>query len=517
MALSLTQTSLVRIVAGQAITNNLLRWLALSPSVSISGSVATADLADGAVTPAKITPGGYFYAADTTSTNTYTATFTPAVGAYADGLQVFLKITNANTAAAPPSLNANALGAKNIYHRHGQTPKAGDLPANSILHLVYNSSLNAGAGGFEIYGVTPSATIRPAANVTTGTVNAQSVVNAPPLTAYAAGVLLLVTAGTGLTNTGAMTLNCDGLGTRNIKRPGGETLLAGDFQAGYTHLLYDDGTQFILLTRDRPQGIVASGRNIVIANNASSPATQIDVSAEEVLLKHSGNGMPLLVSAVSLTLDIALGVALNGFETGASRTTNRWYYLWLISDGTNVRGVLEDSGSADGALPGGPDLSNAAFTGYVYYGLVGQIRLNATGLGEVVRFWQHDRSVAIERTNIFSAFALSSTWAVLGGTQLTNFRSAVPPNGRWAKGNFGATVTSAAIGIAACKDDGTADTTNIIGQQISVGDVAGVTIDSFAGGCNFKVPVRGGAARNVQVISDSGTAKNRLSITGYTF
>lgn len=517
MALSLTQTALVRIVAGQAITNNLLRLLALSPSVSISGSVATADLAAGAVTPAKTSPGAYFYGA-LSGTNAYTLTLNPTLSAYADGVEVLGKVGNSNTAAATATLNVDSLGVKNIYHRSGVAPKAGDLVANDIIRFRYNSSRNTAAGGWDIMEVLPSATIRPAANDTAGSATVQTVVNSPPLTAYVSGVLLLVKVGASLTNTGALTLNCDGLGARSVLRPGGASLLAGDWVAGQTYLVYDDGTQYILLTKDaKPVVVVAACRNLVIQ---STSATQATVTADEVVLKDS-TGVPLLAAAVSVTLDITTAVALNGFETGASRGVSTWYYVWLISDGTNVRGVLESAGSGDGAVPGGPDLSNGAFTGYNYQALVGQIRLDATGSGEIVQFWQRDRDVFISSTNVFTAATLATSWTVLSGAELTALRAATPPTAVKARGNFGTTTTVTgdyALAIAACSSSGTADTTNILGLCVGTADPQGSTaILSFAGACNFEVPIRGGASRNLQTLATANTDSSRLNITGYSF
>jgi hypothetical protein len=132
--------------------------------------------------------------------------------------------------------------------------KPGDLVATDIVRFRYNSSRNSSAGGWDVMEVLPSATIRPATNLTTETVpatpSAQEVINVPPLTGYTAGTLLLVKVGSGMTNTGALTLKCDALAVRNVLRPGGAPLLAGDWVAGQTFLLYDDGTQFILLGPD---------------------------------------------------------------------------------------------------------------------------------------------------------------------------------------------------------------------------------------------------------------------------
>ncbi len=523
MSLSITQQESVRIVAQQPVTNNLLRKLAGSPSVSISGSVASADLAAGAVTPAKATPGAYFYGA-TSGTNALTLALSPALSALANGVEVLAKIGTTTTAAAATTLNVDSLGAKPVYQRSGQAVAAGDLQTNDIVRFRYNTSRDTGSGGWDVMEVLPSATIRPAVNVTTGTANAQAVVNVPPLSAYVAGTLLLVKAGSSLTNTGAMTLNCDALGTRSVKRPGGAALFAGDWVADQTYLLYDDGTQYILLTKDQPVAVAASVRNLIVEPDPTNRTYQVNVTADEVVLKTS-NGLPMLATSVSLTVDVSLGVALNGLETGATRTTDTWYYLWLISDGTNVRGVLESAGTGDGAVPGGPDLSNAAFSGYIYKALIGSVRLNATGAGEIVQFVQRDRQVWIVEQVILAAAvpAGADDWEVLVGTPRTLFRAAVPPTVVACSGFIGADNTTDVASLMLCgtRTTGGLATTGagiFVGAQLFQLQNMGTAYNSFGAAAPFdNLPVRGLDGRNIQWKSRLTTLTVSLSVTGYTF
>lgn len=518
MSLSLTQTSLVRITAGQAITNNLLRLLALSPSTSIAGSVGTADLEAGAVTPAQTTPGAYFYGV-ATGTNAYALTLSPALGAYANGVEVLAKFTNGNTSAAAVTLDVDGLGAKAVYHRHELALAPGDVQANDILKLRYNTSRNSGAGGWDVLEVLPGATIRRAGNVTAGTANAQTVTNVPPLTGYTAGTLMLVKVGSSLTNTGALTLNSDGLGARDVKRADGSALRAQDWLAGKTYLLYDDGTQWIILTKEGSLDVVtvASARNLLMFNAVGNENTQATLTADEVVLKTS-DGKAIIHTGVSLTINIALGVALNGLETGVTEAASTWYYVWLISDGTNIRAVLEDAGSGDGAIPAGPDLTNAAFDGYrdAYKALVGAIRND--GSSNFKRFWQRDRDVYINVENLFSAFALATSWTALSSTELTALRAAVPPIANIASGQIGrSSNTTLGIAVSATKDDGTADTTYLIGLAVATGESSASPVVTFNHNNNFRVPLRGGANRNLQLIASATTSVARMNISGYSF
>jgi len=191
-----------------------------------------------------------------------------------------------------------------------------------------------------------------------------------------------------------------------------------------------------------------------------------------------------------------------------------------------VRAVLEDAGAGDGAVPAGPDLTNAAFLGYIYQGLVGQARLNGTGAGEIVKFVQFDRNVWIVETAVLSNNdkAAADTWQVLdntGTSDLTAFRAAVPPTARTCGGIVGVLDVDQALEmmLAAAKSDGTL-ATDIIGSQLFMfnEELGGNAYNSFAVGVAFQnLPVRGGASRNFQWKRRLDTANASLSVCSYTF
>ena len=525
MAQSLTITRSWNFPAGRPVTLAALRLGAL-PSGSISGSIGTGDISNGAITPAKVSPGAYFYGT-LAGANDYTLTLNPPLTGLADGVEVLAKVVTTNTnIPTPPTLNVDGRGVKNIYHRSGLVPRPGDLLANDIIRFRYNTSRNAGAGGWDIWQVTPSATIRPATNDTTGTANVQAVVNTPPLVSYSVGQIIAVKVGAGLTNTGQVTLNCDGLGPRNVRRPGGDALLVAEWVAGVTYFLYDDGVQFTVIGKDRKVAIVAAARNLIIQ---SIGTTQVSITADEIILKYGGavatptlnNGLPLLASSVNVVADIAIGVNLNGFESGAIRNPSRWYYIWLLSDGTNVRSVLEDAGPDAATLPAGPDLSNPVFAAYPYLALVGQLRLNATGSGEIVPFVQLDRTVSIQQVLVFTArnSAAADTYELLAGAELTTFRGTVPPTAKSCSGNIGgsSSANGGQVAIAGCEANGAVSTVGF-GVQYGIGQPGTNITDGFAIAINYTVPVRGGAAWNVQWKNRVAAGiTSRLTITGYSF
>src|SRR5689334_5790706 len=241
MALSFTVTRGYSFPAGRPVTLAALRLAAL-PGLAFTGSVASGDMADGAVTPAKASPGAYFYGA-ASGTNAYAVTLSPALGAYANGVQIVVKFTNANTTAAAPTLDVNLLGAKGIYHRSGQVPKAGDLQANEIFVLVYNSSRNTGAGGWDILGKVPNDLVRAGTSGGTGAAYTFTTANGAAATDLAglSNQVLLWKCSTANTST-TPTLAIDGLTAKTIVKRTGAAVALGDLVQDATYILLYDAT-----------------------------------------------------------------------------------------------------------------------------------------------------------------------------------------------------------------------------------------------------------------------------------
>ena len=146
-------------------------------------------------------------------------------------------------------------------------------------------------------------------------------------------------------------------------------IVAGSSDATKKARLEVDGlttaTTRVLTVQDRDITIAAatdigqSTRNLIITNNSSTPNSQVDIDADEIVLKNS-SGIPYLASGVNLTVDITASGA-NGLDTG-SEASSTWYYLWVIYNGTTVAGLISASSTAP-TLP----------TGYTYKALVGAV------------------------------------------------------------------------------------------------------------------------------------------------
>lgn len=83
----------------------------------------------------------------------------------------------------------------------------------------------------------------------------------PALTAYAAGNLFSFVVAN--TNTGAVTINIDGVGSKAITRTGSTALVAGDMVAGQVALIEYDGTRFQLLNGNSFTNLNVSGNETI--------------------------------------------------------------------------------------------------------------------------------------------------------------------------------------------------------------------------------------------------------------
>lgn len=210
-------------------------------------------------------------------TNTYTISFTPAVTSYVSGQRFFVKFTNANTAAA--TININGLGAKDLTKNGTTALASGDISANQVYVISYDGTQ------FQILGRITAAsgpTVASVAQLNTGTNNTEFASalglegskylnqNGTKLSATASGtntytatITPAITAYTNTqrffikftnANTGACTLNLNGLGAKSIVINANQPLTIGDISAGQILCLAYDGTNFQLIGRTYSRG-----------------------------------------------------------------------------------------------------------------------------------------------------------------------------------------------------------------------------------------------------------------------
>lgn len=218
-----------------------------------------------------------YYGPSTTGVNTYVTTLSPVLAALASGVKVTVKFSDASTGAS--TLNPNSLGAKKMYKDPSTQIGNGDITDEQSYEFVYDAALDGASGGWMRLGAGASSSLSVAAvaDINTGTDNSKYLTSlgmqgskyetqyrlrsfapsttaantytaslSPAITTYGSGGLLLSIKFTNH-NTGAATLNVNGLGALAIVRNDGSALQASDIGDNFTGLLQYDGTSLILV------------------------------------------------------------------------------------------------------------------------------------------------------------------------------------------------------------------------------------------------------------------------------
>lgn len=181
------------------------------------------------------------YAADSSGTDAYAITVSPAITAYAAGQMFSFYPATANTGAA--SLNVSALGAKTIKKDKNTDLADNDIIVGQLVRVIYDGT------NFQmlspIYGqVNQSGTALYAADG--GASDSYAITLSPVPSAYVTGMTIRFKANTA--NTGTASLNVNSLGAKTIVKEGSLTLLDNDIKASQIVEVIYDGTNFQLIS-----------------------------------------------------------------------------------------------------------------------------------------------------------------------------------------------------------------------------------------------------------------------------
>jgi hypothetical protein len=323
-------------------------------SSSRSEYVAAAVAQDGAIWDAGTTGG--------TST-AYTATLAPAITAYADK-QCFRVKFNA-ACGANPTINFNAVGAKKIYANISGTATqlaSGDVPANYIGILRYDTALDSASGGFWLLN-------GPASNIGWDQLS-DTIFDETP----AAPAML-------------------------DKVPFGDASDSDNKKVG---------------TLDSMIGLLAGHLyGCTLSNNVSDANNDIDIAAG-VAVDNTNFVAMRLASAITKRLDASWAVGTNqgGLDTG-SKANSTWYYVWIIQrSDTGVVDALFSTSTTSPTMPANYDRKRR----------VGAVRTD--GSGNLLAFTQLGdeflwKSPPLDvNTSSLSTSSTNFTLTVPGGTGL---------------------------------------------------------------------------------------------------
>jgi len=137
----------------------------------------------------------------------------------------------------------------------------------------------------------------------------------------------------------------------------------------FAQALNSGGGGFYLESAAVSAGLAVGGglfSNLLLSNNASFPNTQISVSYDECVM-NSPAGAAFRSVNQSFNINVANVGVVNGLDTGTI-AANTWYYVFSISNGTTVGGLLSTSIAAP-VMP----------TGYSYRKRLGAFRTDGSG------------------------------------------------------------------------------------------------------------------------------------------
>jgi hypothetical protein len=285
-----------------------------------------------------------------------------------------------------------------------------------------------------------------------------------------------------------------------------ELLEAGDIIAGQIVEVTYDGTHWQITS---PVGLNAVGngtsssiavhKNLIVQNNSGTPASQIDVDADQVVVT---NGTSILtLFNVNLTINALAAVGINGPDIAIAADT--WYHIFVIYNPTTATtaGILSQSPTAP-TLP----------TDYTLYGFVGSVYRSGTTF---FTFYQANSTAWYSgNKNVFDAKAsgiAANNYVTLSGADLTSFETFIPTTAKHWLGTIGLidTLGGAAWGLAVAAD------ANGLAEQTLIGQGSGGSdFNSFGGTGNFRLPLK---TRNMywKTIALNVDPNHRLNVVGF--
>jgi hypothetical protein len=239
----------------------------------------------------------------------------------------------ANTVISATVFNALtadlASGLTNCITKDGQSTPTANIPMgnNKVTGLAVGTLTNDAATLGQVQSTAAKLITIAGTDTITGTMS-------PTLTAYAAGQLFYFVAGGA--NTGAVTLNVDGLGSRAVTRDGSTALAAGDINSGEMVVVIYDGTRFQMINAANSFGNTTINGTLTVTGNTTLGA---NVSIASALAVGGKADLPnvsaaLMVAAVGIITDLrASGASISSANVGTAIVTN------LTATGASVASV----------------------------------------------------------------------------------------------------------------------------------------------------------------------------------
>ena len=229
------------------------------------------------------------------------------------------------------------------------------------------------------------------ATATTGSANAYVLSSGLSLTAYATGLTLRIIPN--FTNSGAATINVDGLGAKSITKLGATALASGDITSGRTYTLVYDGTQFQVGEINALDPTLSTIAALTPTTDQMIYFTGTDTAATAGIV---ANGRTILASATTAGANMA---------TAASATAQTALLSNFVGD--------SGSGGTKGLVPA----PSTGDSGKLLRGDGTWATVDAVGLGAPIATWTYSSAVAqVDFTNLGSYSELVIVWSGISFT-----------------------------------------------------------------------------------------------------
>tara|TARA_R100000808_G_scaffold22563_2_gene49157 strand:- start:356 stop:1729 length:1374 start_codon:yes stop_codon:yes gene_type:complete len=368
----------------------------------MTGSAETADIANDAVTPAKMEFGAFFYAT-ATGTNTIALTTGNSLASLTEGTVIAFKAANTCTDAV--DVNVDGIGAVNLY-RHGSAElQPDDLKAGAIYEIRYDGT------NFEIVSQLGQPEVHVGEDA--GSTDDYAITFSPAPSAWRTNQTFLFKANT-VSEPGA-TLNANSLGAKTLKKQKDQDLSLGDIKAGQWVKCVYDGTNLQLLTppsNTQAPGIPGTSAGLQLAPNASNPNNQIDIDADWLAVTDS-SGNAKILKDVDLTLDISTTpAAKNALDTSITEAASTGYWVYVCFDQASgeVFGLFSTNSS-----------SPATSVAYTHWAKLGWVYNDSSG---------HFAQYAVHRSGRWLFTSAEITPETTGGTEPQTWQLTHPFNRR---------------------------------------------------------------------------------------
>ncbi|WP_315792216.1 MULTISPECIES: hypothetical protein [unclassified Bradyrhizobium] len=303
--------------------------------------------------PAKVQAGTWLWGgSDTGTANNYVITCSPIPTAYAAGMCLRFKASNANSGAS--QINVNGLGNVAIKRAGGNALATGDIVSGQVVSLVYdgvNFQMDNYLGVSGSQTITNNTVGLPYV-VDSGTQNALVGTYSPAITSYTAGLAITIKLANAITT--ASTINVNGLGLKSVTLGDGSQTTANQFSAGQILLLIYDGTQFQVYGTSASVAKKLTGNytlyvNQGVGNDANDGSANISGKALATIGKAMQIAWAYGPSQYTITIQVSAGTYNEAVATPLQAGPN------VVINGSGVNATTVNGGTANTFTAQGPN------------------------------------------------------------------------------------------------------------------------------------------------------------------